>query len=82
MRVGRRFDWTGVPLFVGMTGLKTPALRHEEPALTKGAYVPVRSRNDLFCFKRTLGETELTVALNLAHDPRRLDEGVIRRRVG
>jgi alpha-glucosidase len=48
------------------------ALRRKEPALATGAYVPVRSQNDILSFKRADGEDAFLVALNLVHEPRRL----------
>ena len=47
-------------------------LRKQENALTAGSYVPMRSRNDVLMFKRSYGDTELLVALNFSHDPRKL----------
>jgi alpha-glucosidase len=49
------------------------ALRRREPLLIAGDHVPVRSMNDILAFKRTDGETEILVALNLVHQPRRLE---------
>jgi alpha-glucosidase len=48
------------------------ALRRREPALTVGAYEPLRSRNDVLAYKRRHEGTELLVALNTTHEPRRL----------
>jgi alpha-glucosidase len=48
-------------------------LRQREPAFTAGDYVPLRSRNDIFKYKRVAGGSEFLVALNLVHEPRRLD---------
>jgi alpha-glucosidase len=47
-------------------------LRKQEKALAAGSYVPMRSRNDVLIFKRSYGDTELLVALNFSHDPRKL----------
>ncbi len=49
------------------------ALRGTEPALTTGAYVPERSRNDLLIYRRIAGEDSILVALNLRNEPRRLE---------
>jgi alpha-glucosidase len=49
------------------------ALRRDEPALTAGTYVPERSRNDLLIFRRVAGDDTILVALNLVHEPRRLE---------
>jgi alpha-glucosidase len=49
-------------------------LRRREEALTAGEYVPLRSRNDIFAFKRVLEGDEIMVLLNIATDPRRWDE--------
>ena len=48
------------------------ALRRRTPALTAGAYEPLRSRNDLLCFQRTLSGDAWLIALNTCHEPRRL----------
>jgi alpha-glucosidase len=48
-------------------------LRRAEPALTAGAYVPDRSRNDVLNFRRILGDDGILVALNLKPEPRRLE---------
>ena len=48
------------------------ALRRKEPALAVGAYIPVRSQNDVLSFKRADGDVAFLVALNLVHEPRRL----------
>jgi alpha-glucosidase len=56
------------------------ALRREEPCLTIGRYIPVRSQNDIFTYKRADDEVACLIALNLAHEPRRLaweGEGVL-----
>ena len=46
-------------------------LRRNEPALKLGAFVPLRSQNDILAYKRTAGESEIMIALNIARDPRR-----------
>jgi alpha-glucosidase len=48
-------------------------LRRSEPALTAGAYVPERSRNDLLIYRRAAADSSILVALNALHEPRRLD---------
>ena len=48
-------------------------LRRREPALTIGDYRPLRSRNDVLLYKRALGRTEIVVALNTRHEPRKLE---------
>lgn len=48
------------------------ALRRQEPALMTGAYIPLRSQNDILSFKRTDGDAAFLIALNLKHEPRRL----------
>jgi alpha-glucosidase len=48
-------------------------LRQDEPALTAGTYVPERSRNDLLIYRRVAGDDTILVALNLRHEPRRLE---------
>lgn len=47
-------------------------LRRKEPALQYGEHRPLRSRNDILLYERVLGDDEVLVALNLAHEPRRL----------
>jgi alpha-glucosidase len=47
-------------------------LRREQRALVEGDYVPIRSRNDILVYRRVHGETNLLIALNLVHEPRRL----------
>jgi alpha-glucosidase len=47
------------------------ALRRNEPALTAGAYRPLRGLDDVLMFKRCHGD-ELQIALNFSHDPRRV----------
>jgi alpha-glucosidase len=48
-------------------------LRRSERALVSGEQKPMRSRNDILLYTRRLGADELLVALNLVHQPRRLD---------
>ena len=45
------------------------SLRRRTPALTAGAYQPLRSCEAILCFKRTLPDHELLIALNTCHDP-------------
>jgi alpha-glucosidase len=55
-------------------------LRRREPALTHGDQVPLRSRNDILVLKRVGGRDEFLIALNLVHEPRKLEwrgEGAI-----
>jgi alpha-glucosidase len=47
------------------------SLRRSEPALTAGAYRPMRSRGDVLMFKRTHADTELLIALNFSASARR-----------
>jgi alpha-glucosidase len=47
------------------------ALRKSEPALTCGAYHPIRSRADVLMFKRSSADKELLIALNFSASPRR-----------
>jgi alpha-glucosidase len=47
------------------------ALRLREPALTSGDYQPLRSRNDILMYKRVGGGSEILVALNTVHQPRK-----------
>jgi alpha-glucosidase len=54
---------------------KLIALRKEEPALQAGEYVPLRSANDVFMYRREHGQDKLLVALNLKDEPRRIDFG-------
>jgi alpha-glucosidase len=48
------------------------ALRRRTPALTAGAYQPLRSHHDILCFTRTLPGDAWLMALNTCHEPRRL----------
>jgi alpha-glucosidase len=48
-------------------------LRHTTPALSVGAYQPMRSRREILCFKRCLAGETFMIALNCSHDPRRLE---------
>src|SRR5205085_8248094 len=50
-------------------------LRKATPALHSGDYAPLRSRNDILCYRRFTDQEKFTIALNLTHDARRL-EGV------
>lgn len=47
------------------------ALRRSEPLLRDGAHVPLRSGNDVLAFKRSGANSEILVALNTVHEPRR-----------
>jgi alpha-glucosidase len=49
------------------------ALRHAEPALICGDYVPLRSHNDILMFLRRTAEQAILIALNIAEEPRRLE---------
>ena len=49
-------------------------LRQNELALTIGSYRPLRSTNDILRYERTFDGTTLLIALNLVHQPRKLDE--------
>jgi alpha-glucosidase len=51
-------------------------LRKEMPALRTGEYAPLRSRNDILAFERFTGTDRYHIALNLTHEPRRLDHAV------
>jgi alpha-glucosidase len=47
-------------------------LRREHPEVLTGDYVPIRSRNDILSYIRIESGSQLLIALNLAHEPRRL----------
>lgn len=47
------------------------ALRKAQPALTLGEQTPLRSRNDVYAFKRVHASGEVLVAVNLASQPRK-----------
>jgi alpha-glucosidase len=49
------------------------ALRRNAPALATGAYIPLRSQNDIVAYKRAKGDDSYLIALNLVHEPRRLE---------
>ncbi len=49
------------------------ALRRATPALTVGDWRPRRSRNDILSFRRVLADQRILVALNISHQPRRLE---------
>jgi alpha-glucosidase len=49
------------------------ALRKQERALVEGEYEPIRSRNDILTYKRVGADDEFLIALNLTHEPRKLD---------
>ncbi|MDB5519517.1 MAG: Maltodextrin glucosidase [Tardiphaga sp.] len=46
-------------------------LRRDEQALSIGEQQPLRSLNDVVAYKRTVGDAELLIGLNMAPDPRR-----------
>jgi alpha-glucosidase len=48
-------------------------LRRMEPALAEGTYQPIRSRNDVLVYRKTLREESLLIALNLVGEPRVLE---------
>jgi alpha-glucosidase len=48
-------------------------LRKETPAFHSGDYAPVRSRNDVFRYERFAAGGKFAVALNLTHEPRRIE---------
>ena len=50
-------------------------IRRREPALTEGTIRPMRSRNDVFGFRRVLDDGEILVALNLVHEPAEMGVG-------
>jgi alpha-glucosidase len=45
-------------------------LRRDEPALTEGDYQPLRSRNDVFLYRKAHRDGDILVALNLVGEPR------------
>ena len=49
------------------------ALRRRKSVLTEGGYEPGRSRNDILTFRRVGADVAVLVALNLVHEPRRLE---------
>jgi alpha-glucosidase len=49
------------------------ALRRATPALAVGGFEPVRVRDDVFVYARTLGDQRLVVALNFSHQPRAVE---------
>jgi alpha-glucosidase len=49
------------------------ALRRRLPCLGRGDYHPIRSRNDVLAYRRTLGSERVLVLLNLVHEPRKWD---------
>jgi len=56
------------------------ALRHRESVLVEGTFKPERSHNDILIYRRNVPQTAVLVALNLVHEPRRLEwegEGTI-----
>jgi alpha-glucosidase len=51
-------------------------LRRREPALVEGDYEPLRARNDVLNYVRSLGERRLLVGLNISDEPRRWELGL------
>jgi alpha-glucosidase len=49
------------------------ALRKRTPALTSGEYAPLRSRNDILAYERFTETERFGIALNLSHEPRRIE---------
>jgi alpha-glucosidase len=49
------------------------SLRKETPAFRSGDYAPLRSYNDILTFERFTASEKFKVALNLTHEPRRID---------
>ncbi|MBV9985891.1 DUF3459 domain-containing protein, partial [Bradyrhizobium sp.] len=45
-------------------------LRRKHPCLVDGDYQPLRSRNDVLCYRRCHGQTQISVGLNIANEPR------------
>ncbi len=52
------------------------ALRRRYPCLAEGEYEPVRARNGILAYRRSLGETRMLIGLNTADEPRRWNCGV------
>ena len=48
-------------------------LRKQTSAFRSGDYAPLRSRNDVLAFERFTATDKFQVALNLTHEPRRVD---------
>ena len=49
------------------------ALRHAMPCLTRRQYHPIRARDDVLAYRRSLAAEQILVLLNIAGDPRRWD---------
>jgi alpha-glucosidase len=50
------------------------ALRKRTTALRSGDYAPLRSRNDILAYERFTENEKFRIALNLTHEPRRLED--------
>jgi len=48
-------------------------VRRQEPALTAGDYMPMRSHHDILMYRRVWRDDTIIVALNTVHQPRRLE---------
>jgi alpha-glucosidase len=48
-------------------------LRRATPCLRRGDYQPIRAHDDVLAYRRTLGEEQIMVLLNIAGEPRRWD---------
>ncbi|WP_407157145.1 alpha-amylase family glycosyl hydrolase [Bradyrhizobium sp. STM 3557] len=51
------------------------ALRRATPCLMRGDYQPIRARDDVLAYRRSLGSEQILVLLNIAGEPRRWDCG-------
>ena len=49
------------------------AMRRMQPCLQHGEQEPIRSRNDVFAYRRVLGDRALLIALNMAAEPRKFE---------
>ncbi|WP_314957659.1 alpha-amylase family glycosyl hydrolase [Bradyrhizobium cosmicum] len=49
------------------------SVRRAYPALQRGAYHPVRARNDILAYRRALDQSELLIVLNIATEPRKFE---------
>ena len=45
-------------------------LRRKQPCLVDGDYQPIRARNDVLGYRRCQGQTQISVGLNIANEPR------------
>jgi alpha-glucosidase len=50
-------------------------LRRNKPCLVEGDYQPVRARNEILSYRRSLGKAAISVGLNTTGEPRRWDLG-------